>query len=86
MNSNKYELDFYEAMKMAMANECWLQGEDFKAGVVMCFGKSGMGRINVDCLSAYDFNTGCSWPIEITGTIIKQKFRVVSTQPDAMKK
>lgn len=81
-----YNLDFYEAMKMAMANECWIQGGDFKAGVVMCFGNGGIGQVNVDCLSAYDFNTGCIWPIQITGNLIKQKFRSVSTQPDAMKK
>jgi hypothetical protein len=82
----KYELTFTEAMQVLINKEGWVQGEDFSTGVVLMFDSGSVGK---DYIHVHDFTLDyfdCKWALQITRGTLSQKYRVVSTQPDAERK
>lgn len=81
----EYPLTFQEALQNVMDGKGWAQGDGFADGVIMmCEG--GMFMRGKDHLHIHNF--GCRGdeqksPIYITKNLMTQKFRMVSTQPDA---
>lgn len=81
----KYELSFTEALRVLEYNEGWVQGEQFGDGVVLMFDKGTLAR---DYIHVHDFTVGyksSKFDLQITRTILEQKYRVVHTQPDAQR-
>lgn len=89
--SNKkieYPLTFQEALENVMAGNGWAQGEEFRDGVIM-MEKGGMFMRGKEHLHIHSFDSDIEFektPILITQGLIRQKFRMVSTQADAMRK
>lgn len=84
----KYELTFNEALDVLINNKGWVQGEHFADGVVLIYGTPS---ICLDLVYLRDFNlpsctNGSRSPLQITRGVLSQKYRVVTTQPDAERK
>lgn len=80
-----YPLTFQEALENVMSGKGWAQGDGFPDGVIMmCEG--GMFMRGKDYLHIHNFTLKSheqKQPIHITTSLMAQKFRMVSTQPDA---
>lgn len=81
----KYNLTFQEALQEVMEGNGWMQGEDFAEGVVFMIGDS-FGLKGRPWLFMHDFKSNHQADPIITSGVYNQKFRIVQTQPDAMKK
>lgn len=83
-----YPLSFQEALEKVMNGEGWAQGEGFKDGVIMMErGSSFMDGL--DHLHVHDFNASFGErksPLQISQNLIRQRFRLVTTQSEAMRK
>ena len=82
----EYTLSLTEALDTLINKEGWVQGEDFQNGVVLMFdgGSVGQGHIHVHDFKLDYFD--CKSELRITRGLLRQKFRVVNTQPDALRK
>jgi len=82
----EYTLSFTEALEVLTNNGGWVQGESFADGVVIMFdgGSVGQGHIHVHDFTLDYFD--CKSEFHITRSLLSQKFRVVKTQPDALRK
>ncbi|QAY01105.1 hypothetical protein ZPAH1_orf00085 [Aeromonas phage ZPAH1] len=82
-----YNLNMHEAIDAALEGK-WVQGENFASGVIMTCGVSGYG-VNIDTgsvISTYNFKTGLVSPMIFSKNTNLQKFRIIETQQEAMKK
>lgn len=78
-----YDLTFTEALEVLTSGKGWVQGEDFAAGVVLMFDSGSVGK---DYVHVHDFTVAfkdSKWNLQITRGILLQKYRIVTTQPDA---
>lgn len=82
----KYELSFTEAIRALEKGEGWVQGEHFSDGVVLMFDKGSSAN---DYIHVHDFTVdykSSKFNLQITRSILSQKYRIVCTQPDAERK
>lgn len=75
-----YELTFYEALSLIANSRGWMQGESFKADVVLMFDN---GEYPEDYLHVCDFSSTCKHErkaeLRITKDLLLQKYLVVYT-------
>jgi len=83
----EYTLSFSEALEVLTNNEGWVQGEMFRDGVVLMFYSCSTvyNHIHVHDFTLDSFNN-CKSELQITRRMLSQRFRVVKTQPDALRK
>ncbi|MCY9866462.1 hypothetical protein OTK49_28385 [Vibrio coralliirubri] len=83
-----YPLSFSEALDKVMNGEGWAQGERFKDGLIMM--ERGSSFMNgASYLHTHDFSataTESKAPIMINQSLISQRFRIITTQFEAMRK
>lgn len=74
-----YNLSFEEALKCVLNEKGWVQGDDFAKGVVLRLG--GFSA----CVEVYCFEDGDCFPLQVTKGCYQQKYRVVHSQPEALR-
>lgn len=75
----EYNLNFEEALKYVIKENGWVQGEDYGKGVILRLG--GFTK----CVEVHCFEDDYSFPLQVNGNCYAQKYRVVHTQPEALK-
>ena len=80
--SQEYTLDFYQALKVLENNEGWIQGEGFGDGVVL----SMQGGERLCVVDFYPCYSKAVSDYTITSSTFTQKYRIVTTQPDSLRK
>ena len=77
---SEYTISFEEALKIVVNGEGWVQGENYREGVILrlnCFSKY---------VEVYCFGHGNQHPLHIDKRCYMQKYKVVHTQPEAFGK
>lgn len=88
MKNFEYNLTFIEALEAVMNNKGWAQGTEFKDGVVI---RKNAEHTAFDGIAhIFDFSKKAhetrQIPLNITNGIYRQKFRLIETEPEAMRK
>lgn len=83
-----YPLSFQEALEKVMNGDGWAQGEGFNDGEIMM--ERGSSFIDgLDHLHIHDFNASFGErksTLQINQNLIRQRFRLVTTKYEAMRK
>ena len=84
MKDCEYTLSFNDAIDLVVNKGKWIQGEHFIDGLIMmCKGNFTLSGLHY--LHTHSFEDGSKDAVYITTGLMSQKFRVVSTQCDAMR-
>lgn len=86
--NSEYTLTFLEALDAVMKNKGWAQGTEFQDGVVI---RKNAEHTAFDGI-AHIFNFSKKahetrqTPLNINNGLYRQKFRIIETEPEAMRK
>ncbi|SHH59289.1 hypothetical protein [Ferrimonas marina] len=79
--SKGFELDFDQALSVVMTRAGWVQGEDFKPGLVL-----GLNEMGVLCQKDLGPLTAHWVSQPVTTGVYRQRYRVVKTAAEAKAK